>query len=114
MRSFSCTVCTVPGLFEAVQQQVNAAVTFQCYTTDNRTRLTLFTTNTSASFNAAEEVCNVFGANLMTVTNEEQLTLFKKFKAATFLQHYTLIGVRTTINNSLFKWIDVRSGIDFR
>jgi Lectin C-type domain len=114
MRSFSCTFCTVLGLFEAVQQQVNAEVTFQCYTTNNGARLKLFTTNTSASFNASEEVCNVFGgANVMTISNEEQVTFFKKFKAATFLQNYDWIGVRTTINNSLFKWTDIRNGIDF-
>jgi Lectin C-type domain len=112
--SFSCTFCTVSGLFEAVQQQVNAEVTFQCYTTDNGTRLTLFTTYANASFNAAEEVCYVFGANLMTITNEEQLKLFKKFKAATFLMNYGWTGVRTTINNSLFTWTDLRHGIDFR
>jgi hypothetical protein len=105
---------TASGLLETARLKVNAGVTFQCYTLNNGTKLKLFTNNEFANSTAAEETCNKNGARLMIVTNEEELLLFKNFRANLSHSHFVRFGVRTTFNNLLFQWRYRQNGIYIR
>lgn len=101
-------------LLQTLQRQATAEYESRCYALDDGIQMELFTNYSSRlKVPDAESYCHANNATLMTVNNEDKMTMFLNFKNSTSLKNISWIGVRTTSNITFFRWIIQGHGIYF-